>query len=47
VARDARGRAVNENERAARRALLWVARILIGAVLAVLIAGALRWMLLE
>lgn len=36
---------MNENERAARRVLLWVARLLIGAVLAVLIAGALRWML--
>ncbi len=36
---------MNEDERAARRALLWAARLLIGAVLAVLIAGALRWLL--
>lgn len=32
-------------ERAARRGLMWAARILIGCVLAVLLAGAARWLL--
>jgi hypothetical protein len=35
---------VNEDERAARRVLLWSARILIGTLLALLLVGALRWM---
>jgi hypothetical protein len=32
-------------ERAARRQIMWVARIMIGAVLLVLIAGAVKWLL--
>ncbi len=34
---------MNPEERQARRILMWAARILIGLVLLVLIAGAVRW----
>ncbi len=36
---------MNQDERAARRGFLWLARILIGLVLAVLIAGFVLWLL--
>jgi hypothetical protein len=36
---------MNPDERATRRGLMWAARILIGLMLTVLIAGFLRWLL--
>ncbi len=36
---------MNEDERRARRALLRAARLLVGALLAVLAVGALAWLL--
>jgi hypothetical protein len=36
---------VKPEERAARRGIMWVARILIGIVLIILLTGAVKWVI--